>query len=122
MIPVLKKFGEAQTLDKDALRRPEKDATLKVCGTKCWAALNSDNWRLREGASQAYLNYIGNPGGLPKKYDNKTSDIFKASCEIAYMASSDKLLQVYFTGLKILETAIQEPVCGGDIPAREINK
>ena len=38
------------------------------------------------------------------------------------MASSDKLLQVYFTGLKILETALQEPVCGGDIPGKEINK
>ena len=68
MLPVLKKFGEAKDLDKDALRRPEKDVTLKACGTKCWAALNSDNWRLREGASQAYLEFILNKEGLPKKY------------------------------------------------------
>lgn len=34
----------------------------------------------------------------------------------------DKLLQVYFTGLKILTLATKPPICGEEILAHEINK
>ena len=34
----------------------------------------------------------------------------------------DKLLQVYFTGLKILTLALKPPICGEEILPREINR
>ncbi len=37
------------------------------------------------------------------------------------MCCNDKLLQIYFVGLKILATALGNPVCGEDIPIALIN-
>ena len=34
----------------------------------------------------------------------------------------DKLLQVYFTGLKILTIALRPPICGEEILTREVNR
>jgi len=41
--------------------------------------------------------------------------------EIAYVCCNDKLLQIYFVGLKILATALGNPVCGEDVPVALIN-
>lgn len=44
-----------------------------------------------------------------------------AACDVANIACRDKLLQIYFIGLKILQTAMAPPVCGDDIPLKVIN-
>lgn len=38
------------------------------------------------------------------------------------IACRDKLLQIYFLGLKLLEEALGPKICGGDIPAKTIDK
>ena len=41
---------------------------------------------------------------------------------MATVACRDKLLQIYFIGLNILQLALQPPVCGDDIPNKVVNK
>ena len=38
------------------------------------------------------------------------------------MACLDKLLQIYFTGLKTLNRALNPPICTGDLPAKMVNR
>jgi len=76
---------------------------LLVCGAKLWNALHSDTWRHREAAAQAYLEYL--QSDLPQKYltdPAKRRSLFVATMLIAKVACLDKLLQIYFVGLKIL--------------------
>lgn len=47
--------------------------------------------------------------------------IFLAAMDVAKIACLDKLLQIYFIGLKILDTALEPPICGDDIPPKVIN-
>lgn len=42
--------------------------------------------------------------------------------EMARMACEDKILQIYYIGLKILSTALAPPVCGKDVSPKLINK
>lgn len=51
-----------------------------------------------------------------------TKKLFLAACDVAMQACRDKLLQIYILGLKILQTAMQPPVCGDDIPHKVVNK
>lgn len=45
-----------------------------------------------------------------------------ACMEIAKMCTEDKILQIYFLGLKILRVAFAPPVCGTDVSPQLINK
>ena len=111
--------GNVEKLGIEALRRALSDGTLLVVGVKVWSALHSDTWRHREAAAQALLDYISGP--LKKKYIGKTKKLFLAACDVAQIACRDKLLQIYFIGLKLLEKAMAPPVCGDDIPHKVIN-
>lgn len=42
--------------------------------------------------------------------------------EVAKIACEDKLLQIYFIGLKILSTALAPPICGKDVTPQIVNK
>jgi hypothetical protein len=71
-----------------------------VVGVKLWSALHSETWRHRESAAQAFLDFVSGP--LLPKYEGKSKKIFLAACDVAQTACRDKLLQIYFLGLKIL--------------------
>jgi hypothetical protein len=111
--------GNIAQLGLEALRRALSDGTLLVCGVKLWTALHSETWRHRESAAQAFLEFLQSP--LKKKYIGKTKKLFLAACDVAQIACRDKLLQIYFIGLKILQTAMAPPICGDDIPPKVIN-
>ena len=82
--------GNVEKLGLEALRRALSDGTLLVVGVKLWSALHSETWRHREAAAQAFLDYITQP--LAKKYIGKTKKLFLAACDVALIASRDKLL------------------------------
>lgn len=42
--------------------------------------------------------------------------------EMAKLSSDDKILSIYFLGLKILSTALAPPVCGTDVSPKLIAK
>jgi hypothetical protein len=112
--------GNVEKLGLEALRRALTDGTLLVVGVKLWSALHSETWRHREAAAQAFLDFCSKP--LLKKYEGKTKKLFLAACDVAQIACRDKLLQIYFLGLKILEAAMKPPICGDDIPHKVINQ
>ena len=41
---------------------------------------------------------------------------------IAKIALTDKLLQIYLLGLRIMEIAMQEPICGAKLNPKIVNK
>lgn len=48
---------------------------------------------------------------LPDKYlDGKSKVLFLACMELAKIACEDKILSIYFIGLKILSTTLSPPV------------
>lgn len=119
--PKLKEAKEKLVdLDKTVLKRALHSGTLLVTGVSCWTALHSEFWRHRDASVNAYLEFLGAP--LLEKYHGKTKKIFKASIDIAREACQDKLLQIYFVGLDILEICLQSPICGDDIDAKDINE
>ena len=111
---------KVQNLELEVLRKALSDGTLLVCGAKLWNALHSSEWKHREAAALAFMEFISAP--LKSKYVGKTKKLFLASMEIARVACSDKLLQIYFIGLKILTLAMSPPICGPEIPAKVINQ
>jgi centrosomal protein CEP104 len=111
--------GNVEKLGLEALRRALTEGTLLVVGVKLWSALHSETWRHREAAAQAFLDFCTGP--LNPKYEGKTKKLFLAACDVAQQACRDKLLQIYFLGLKILGAALQPPICGDDIPHKLIN-
>lgn len=111
--------GSIDKLGLEALKRALTDGTLLVVGVKLWSALHSETWRHREAAAQSFLDYISNP--ILPKYEGKSKKLFLAACDLALQSCRDKLLQIYFIGLKILQTALQPPICGDDIPHKIIN-
>lgn len=61
---------------------------------------------------------------LPDKYvtSGKTKKLFLATMEFSKLCLEDKILQIYFIGLKIITTALVPPVCGTDVSPQIINK
>lgn len=53
--------------------------------------------------------------------NGKSKKLFLACMEIAKIACDDKILQIYYIGLKILSTALAPPVCGKDVSPKLIN-
>lgn len=107
-----------EKLGLEALRRALNDGTLLVVGVKLWSALHSDTWRHREAASLAFIEFLQAPT-LPK-YEGKSKKLFLAACDVADQAMRDKLLQIYFVGLRTLQIALKPPICGDDIPHKLI--
>lgn len=112
--------GDIKELDHEALRKALSDGTLLVCGARLWNALHSSTWRHREAAAQAFLDFLDAP--LLPKYQGKTKKLFLAAMEIGRVACMDKLLQIYFLGLKICSMAMSPPICGPEIPPKIINQ
>lgn len=103
-----------RSLDYDATTRPLNDVTVDVCGVKLWNALHSENWRYREAALEAFTTYVSQD--VIKKYEHNTEPLFIATCELALVGCRDKLIQVYFLGIKLLEIAMDPKICGGHVP------
>ena len=116
--------GNIQTLEYEFLNRALSDGTLLVCGARLWNALHSDSWRHREAAANAFFNYL-----TSEKVERKwlrdaagRKQLFKATMMVARVACMDKLLQIYFIGLKTLGRALNPPICTVDIPAKMVNR
>ena len=68
------------------------DDTVNITGVKLWSALNSTyNWRNREAAAQAFLNYL-EAGGAERFQKQDSIRLFQASCKVALICCYDKLL------------------------------
>ncbi len=42
--------------------------------------------------------------------------------DFARINAEDKVLQIYYTSLKIISIALAPPICGDDVPVAVINK
>jgi len=111
--------GKIFDLENSVLKRALHSGTLLVTGVKLWSALHSESWRHRDAASRAFLEYLQSP--MKPKYNGKTKKLFRAAIDVAMEACKDKLPQIYHTGLDILKTALNEPICGEDVKSKEIN-
>lgn len=111
--------GKVVDLENSVLKRALHSGTLLVTGVKLWSALHSESWRHRDAAARAFLEYIQAP--MKPKYINKTRKLFRAAIDVAMEACNDKLPQIYHTGLDILKTALNEPICGEDVKPKDIN-
>jgi len=109
------------------VKRANLEFALSTVGAKLWAALNSEQWRHREAAVSAFRDYLeaaNETGVLPNKYKTPESKInlFLSAIAIAKVAITDKLLQIYLIGLRILELAIKDPICGSFIMPKLFTK
>jgi hypothetical protein len=82
--------SSTRNLEYESVTRPANDVTIEVCGTKLWNAINSDNWRYREAALEAFVNYLQQPE--IKKYRKQTESLFYTTLELAAIGCRDKLL------------------------------
>lgn len=112
--------GIIPTPDINKLRRAHRQGILTVMGVRLFSALIGDDWKMREAAVRAFLDYIENP--LLPRYLNKTFPLFQACIEVCKYASDDKVIQIYLEGLKILQTCLAPPICGIDIEPSFIQK
>lgn len=49
---------------------------MEVVGQKLWSSAISSNWKHREAAATAFLNYL--EPGLPERYQRDTKPLFRA--------------------------------------------
>jgi len=107
-------------LGVEQLNRLHRLGLLEIFGADVWKAIHASSWRVRRAAAQAVLNYIEMP--LNAKYIGKSKNLFLACVEIARMISNDRILEIYFLGLKILSTCLAPPICGEDVHPSIVNK
>jgi centrosomal protein CEP104 len=112
--------GKSHEVGAEVLHRLQNLGLLNVFGARAWSCMYSSNWKIREAAAQAILNFISMP--VNKKYVIKSKRLFMACIELCRISSEDKLLQIYYIGLSIFAVAIKPPVCGEDISPTDINK
>lgn len=119
--PLIGEFGASYLGDPELLRKYEQLEYLDILGARIWIAAHSENWRQRAAAVQAVLDFGQNE--LPERYKTgKTKNLFLALMEFARINAEDKVLQIYYTSLKIMTIALAPPICGDDVPAALINK
>ncbi|MCQ2820067.1 MAG: hypothetical protein MJ252_22600 [archaeon] len=106
--------------DINKLRRAHRQGILTVTGVRLFSALIGEDWKMREAAVRAFLDYIENP--LLPRYVGKTLSLFLACIEVAKYTTEDKVIQIYLEGLKILQTCLAPPICGNDIEPNVIQK
>ena len=57
--PLLKKAGSnLKTLEFAIKRRPDHEGTLDVVGIRIWNAIHSENWRVRDAATEALHQFL----------------------------------------------------------------
>lgn len=112
--------GKLQIANIDILKRADVRKILKVIGVHLWSCLFSENWRHREAAVRAFLEFIEDP--LLPKYENDTRGLFRAAIDIALIACEDKVMPIYLYGLKILITAMSSPICDKRVTDKMINE
>ena len=75
-------FVEFQTFDV-----PEE--VLDCVGYQVWFAVNSTNWKHREAASLAFLDYLTVKG--PLRYKDQMHRLFQAAVNLAKLLVDDKV-------------------------------
>ena len=93
---------------------------LTCTGVRLYSALIGDDWKMRDAAVRAFLEFIENP--LPGRYLYKSFPLFQTCIEICKLTCSDKVVQIFIEGLKLLKTCLAPPVCGNDVEPSFIQK
>ena len=120
-VPKIKKLGgNIKILDVNDLRRAFRIGILTCTGIKLYSALLGDDWRMREAAVTAFIEFIENP--LPNKYLYKSFPLFKTCIEICKIACDDKIIHIFIEGVKLLKVCLAPPVCGKDVEPNYIQK
>lgn len=111
--------GHVRVADIEILKRADVRKILRVVGVRLWSSLYSENWRHREAAIKAFLEFLESP--LLPKYQMDTRLLFKAAIDTAMIASEDRVMPIYLYGLKILITAMSSPIGDTKVTAKMIN-
>ena len=120
-VPRAKNAGSnLQSPDINKLRRALRMGMLTCTGVRLYSALIGDDWKMREAAVRAFLDYIENP--LPSRYLYKSFPLFQTCIEICKLTCDDKVVQIFIEGLKLLKTCLAPPVCGNDVEPTFIQK
>ena len=53
--------GKVPEIDLNLLRRAERQKVLQVTGVRLYSSLMGDDWKMRESAIKAFLEFIQNP-------------------------------------------------------------
>lgn len=109
-----------ETPDINKLRRALRMGILTVTGVRLYSAMISEDWKMREAAVRAFLDYVENP--LLPRYLKKTFPLFMTCIEICKLTCDDKVIQIYLEGLKLLQTCLAPPICGNDVDPNFIQK
>jgi hypothetical protein len=112
--------GNIQSPDINKLRRALRMGMLTCTGVRLYSALIGDDWKMREAAVRAFLEFIENP--LPSRYLYKSFPLFQTCIEICKLTCDDKVVQIFIEGLKLLKTCLAPPVCGNDVEPNFIQK
>ena len=112
--------GNIQSPDINKLRRALRMGMLTCTGVRLYSALIGDDWKMREAAVRAFLEFIENP--LPGRYLYKSFPLFQTCIEICKLTCDDKVVQIFIEGLKLLKTCLAPPVCGNDVEPSFIQK
>ena len=112
--------GNIQSPDINKLRRALRMGMLTCTGVRLYSALIGDDWKMREAAVRAFLEFIENP--LPTRYLYKSFPLFQTCIEICKLTCDDKVIQIFIEGLKLLKTCLAPPVCGNDVEPNFIQK
>ena len=112
--------GNIQSPDINKLRRALRMGMLTCTGVRLYSALIGDDWKMREAAVRAFLEFIENP--LPSRYLYKSFPLFQTCIEICKLTCDDKVIQIFIEGLKLLKTCLAPPICGNDVEPSFIQK
>jgi len=112
--------GNIQSPDINKLRRAHRMGMLTCTGVRLYSALIGDDWKMREAAVRAFLEFIENP--LPGIYLYKSFPLFQTCIEICKLTCADKVVQIFIEGLKLMKTCLAPPVCGNDVEPSFIQK
>lgn len=112
--------GNIQSPDINKLRRALRMGMLTCTGVRLYSALIGDDWKMREAAVRAFLEFIENP--LPGRYLYKSFPLFQTCIEICKLTCADKVVQIFIEGLKLMKTCLAPPVCGNDVEPSFIQK
>ena len=96
--------GNIQSPDINKLRRALRMGMLTCTGVRLYSALIGDDWKMREAAVRAFLEFIENP--LPSRYLYKSFPLFQTCIEICKLTCDDKVIQIFIEGLKLLKTCM----------------
>lgn len=99
--------------DCEVVSRIESMGIIEVFGPRIWFCVADSNWRLREVAGKAVVEYTQSE--FVRKFSGKTEKLFVSCCEFAKLLCADKVTQIYIEGLLLLTNTLGEHVCGRDV-------